>query len=137
MNIEAVKEFFRQDRFVQAAGIEIKSAEAGACECVAKIREIHLNAGNVVQGGMIFTIADFAFAVAANCRHGNVVSLNNNITYVRPPKGKLLIARAREKAATRKTCLYEVEITDELETPVAFMTTSGYIKGGSIGLPEK
>ena len=96
--------------------------------------EQHLNAGNVVQGGMIFTIADFTFAVAANCKHGNVVSLNNNITYVRPPKGKTLIARARETAFTRKTCLYEVEITDDLGTPVAFMTVSGFIKNGSLGL---
>ena len=86
MDIERVKGFFRQDRFVQALGIEIKSADAGTCECTAEIVEQHLNAGNVVQGGMIFTIADFTFAVAANCKHGNVVSLNNNITYVRPPK---------------------------------------------------
>lgn len=134
MDIERVKEFFRQDRFVQALGIEIKSADAGTCECTAEIIERHLNAGNVVQGGMIFTIADFAFAVAANCKHGNVVSLNNTITYVRPPKGKILIARAQEIAFTRKTCLYEVEITDDLDTPVAFMTVSGFIKDGSIGL---
>ena len=64
----------------------------------------------------------------------NVVSMNNNITYVRPPKGKTLIARAKEISATRKTCLYEVELTDELGTQVAFMTATGYIKGGSIGL---
>lgn len=134
MDIERVKEFFRQDRFVQALGIEIESADAGTCECTAEIREQHLNAGNVVQGGMIFTIADFTFAVAANCKHGNVVSLNNNITYVRPPKGRRLIARAKETASTRKTCLYEVEITDDAGTPVAFMTVSGFIKGGSIGL---
>ncbi|MEF9988824.1 MAG: PaaI family thioesterase, partial [Christensenella sp.] len=86
-------------------------------------------AGNVVQGGMIFTIADFAFAVAAHCKHGIVVSLTNNITYVRPPKGNILIARASETAATRKTCLYDVVITDELGTQVAYMSTSGYIKG--------
>ena len=31
MDIERVKGFFRQDRFVQALGIEIKSADAGTC----------------------------------------------------------------------------------------------------------
>lgn len=134
MDIAKVKEFFKKDRFVDGLGIEIADAEAGRCECRAEIAERHLNAGNVVQGGMIFTIADFTFAVAANCAHGNVVSLSNNITYVRPARGKTLIARARELSATRRTCLYEVEVTDEMETPVAFMTVTGFIKEGSIGL---
>lgn len=134
MDIDKVKEFFQKDRFVHANGIDIVSAGEGTCECAAVIAESHLNAGNVVQGGMIFTIADFAFAVASNCKHSNVVSMSNNITYVRPPKGKTLIARAKEISATRKTCLYEVELTDELGTQVAFMTATGYIKGGSIGL---
>lgn len=134
MDIARVKEFFKQDRFVDGLGIKIVSAGEGTCECAAQIEDKHLNAGNVVQGGMIFTIADFTFAVAANCAHGNVVSLSNNITYVRPPKGKTLIARAKELSATRKTCLYEVEITDELKTPVAFMSVSGFIKEGSLGL---
>ena len=116
MDIDKVKEFFQKDRFVHANGIDIVSAGEGTCECAAVIAESHLNAGNVVQGGMIFTIADFAFAV------------------VRPLKGKTLIARAKEISATRKTCLYEVELTDELGTQVAFMTATGYIKGGSIGL---
>lgn len=134
MDIEKVKAFFKKDRFVDGLGIEITDAEPGRCECTAQIEERHLNAGNVVQGGMIFTIADFAFAVAANCAHGNVVSLTNNITYVRPPKGETLIARARELSATRKTCLYEVEVSDERNTPVAFMTVTGFIKEGSAGL---
>ncbi|MEG2626251.1 MAG: PaaI family thioesterase [Christensenella sp.] len=129
MDIKEVREYFENDRFVRALGIEIVSAEEGKCECAAKIEDCHLNAGNVVQGGMIFTIADFAFAVAAHCKHGIVVSLTNNITYVRPPKGNMLIARASETAATRKTCLYDVVITDELGTQVAYMSTSGYIKG--------
>ncbi|MEG2881612.1 MAG: PaaI family thioesterase [Christensenella sp.] len=129
MDIKEVREYFENDRFVRALGIEIVSAEEGKCECAAKIEDCHLNAGNVVQGGMIFTIADFAFAVAAHCKHGIVVSLTNNITYVRPPKGNMLIAQASETAATRKTCLYDVVITDELGTQVAYMSTSGYIKG--------
>ncbi len=134
MDIEKIKKFFKNDRFVDGLGIKIVDAEAGQCECAAQIEEKHLNAGNVVQGGMIFTIADFTFAVAANCAHGNVVSLTNSITYVRPPKGKTLIARAKERSATRRTCLYEVEVTDELNTPVALMNVTGYIKEGSLGL---
>ena len=134
MDIERVKEFFRQDRFVQALGIEIESADAGTCECTAEIREQYLNAGNVVQGGMIFTIADFTFAVAANCAHGNVVSLSNNITYHRPPKGAVLFASAKEISATRRTCLYEVCVYDDLDTQVAYMTVTGFIKDGGIGL---
>ncbi len=134
IDIEKVKAFFLKDRFVHCNGIEIVSAQEGMCECAAKIEEMHLNAGNVVQGGMIFTIADFTFAVAANCKHGNVVSLNNNITFLRPPKGGTLIARAREISATRRTCLYEVEVTDDAATQVALMTATGYIKEGSLGL---
>lgn len=134
MNIQKVKEFFKNDRLVETLGIEILLAEPGSCECRADIQEKHLNAANVVQGGMIFTIADFAFAVAANCKHPNVVSLNNTITYVRPPKGKVLLAQASEISATRRTCLYEVKVTDELGTEVAHMMATGFIKEGEIGL---
>ncbi|WP_082903241.1 PaaI family thioesterase [Christensenella timonensis] len=134
MDIERVKKFFEMDRFVKGLGIVIDSAGEGECVCSALIEDKHLNAGNVVQGGMIFTIADFTFAVAANCKHGNVVSLSNNITYNRPPKGKKLIASAKEISATRRTCLYEVEVCDELGTNVAYVTVTGFIKEGSIGL---
>ena len=119
---------------MDALGIEIVSAGEGQCTCRAQIRETHLNAGNVVQGGMIFTIADFTFAVAANCAHGNVVSLSNNITYHRPPKGAVLFASAKEISATRRTCLYEVCVYDDLDTQVAYMTVTGFIKDGGIGL---
>ena len=134
MDSECVKKFFEMDRFVKNLGIVIDSAREGECSCSAPIEDKHLNAGNVVQGGMLFTIADFTFAVAANCKHGNVVSLSNNITYNRPPKGKVLKAHAREISATRRTCLYEVKIYDDLDTQVAYMTATGFIKEGSIGL---
>ncbi len=134
MEIERIKEFFERDRFVKGLGISIESADAGECICGVLIEDKHLNAGNVVQGGMIFTIADFTFAVAANCKHGNVVSLSNNITYHRPPKGRKLMACAKEISSTRRTCLYEVEVYDDLGTNIAYVTATGFIKEGSIGL---
>jgi acyl-CoA thioesterase len=44
-----------------------------------KINETHLNAVGVVQGGAIFTLADFAFAVASNSRGKIALAINAEI----------------------------------------------------------
>ena len=53
----------------------------------------HLNAAGTPQGGAIFTLADFAFAVAVNAYAETVtVSLQHDITFLSPAKGSEVIA---------------------------------------------
>jgi acyl-CoA thioesterase len=125
-----IRDRFRGDRYAtDVTGAEIVSAECGHAVCSLALRPDHLNANGAVMGGAIFTLADFAFAVAANgCENdGRVtVSLHNEISFLSPAKGKTLIAEARRLKAGHKTSLYLVDIRDELGTAVAHMSVNGY-----------
>ncbi len=78
-----LKEFFRRDQFAASCGIELLEVSPGGSKVSMKVEERHLNGLRTVHGGAIFTLADFAFAVACNS-HGTVaVALNVNISFVK------------------------------------------------------
>ena len=58
-------DFFKNDRFAMEAGIKLTEVRPGYAKAELKVNEHHLNAGNVVQGGALFTLADLAIAAAA------------------------------------------------------------------------
>ena len=129
-NLEAVRKWFQKDRFAtEVCGIEILEAEQGHAVCEMKITDGHMNAGNVVQGGAIFTLGDFTYAIASNCGGTISVTLDNNISFLAPATGSFLRAEAVEASSTNRLCFYDVSITDEKNTLVAKMTVTGYKKG--------
>ncbi|MBQ8588919.1 MAG: PaaI family thioesterase [Firmicutes bacterium] len=127
-DLQFIRDFFKHDRFATDAGAVIDWVKPGEARCSLELGPQHQNAAGILQGGVAFTLADFAFAVAANVTHPVTVSLNNQIAFLRPPKGAKLIATAKELSAGKTTCYYEVEVTDEFETSVAHMTVTGYIR---------
>ena len=89
----------------------------------------YLNAAGTVMGGAIFTLADFAFAVASNWNKPLHVSTTSQITYLGVARGARLIAEARKVKEGRNTCYYLVEVKDDLGNEVAHVTASGFSKG--------
>ena len=79
------------------------------------------------MGGAAFTLADFAFAVAANQNGREVVTQASQITFLTPAKGKRLTAVAHQVKDGRKTCFYEITVSDDLDTQVAFVTVNGFV----------
>ena len=126
MELEKIRETFQADRFAAEMGAEILEAEPGRAVCALSLRPVHLNANGAPMGGAVFTLADFAFAVAANCERLATVSLSSQIAYLSRPKGERLIAVANRVKEGRSTCYYTVDVTDELGTPVAQVTTTGF-----------
>lgn len=113
MNIDKLKDFFKNDRFAALAGIEIVEVSAGFCKARMEIGKKHLNAANVIQGGAIFTLADFAFAVASNS-HGQLsLAINVNITFLKGKSTGTLYATAREVSEPKRIGAYDVDVTDE------------------------
>ena len=83
MNIDNVRERFRKDRFATGqTDIVIDDAGENYSKCSFIIRDYHLNGIGKVMGGAIFTLADFAVAVAANGENKNSVSLTVTINYL-------------------------------------------------------
>lgn len=51
-------EYFKKDRYIIKNGIEIIEITDNKAVCKAKVTPEHLNAEDVIQGGMLYTIAD-------------------------------------------------------------------------------
>lgn len=127
-DLEEIRTRFFGDCFATAAvGAEIALAEPAHAVCTLKIQPKHLNANGVPMGGVLFTLADFAFAVAANGHSTRItVTQQVSVTFLAPARGQVLTAEARCLKAGRTTCLYTVDITDDLGTQVAHLTVNGY-----------
>jgi acyl-CoA thioesterase len=88
----------------------------------------HLNALKTVQGGAIFTLADFTFAAAANS-HGTVaVAINANMTFMKAASTGTLWAEAREISKNFKIGTYTVEVKDDQGDLVAQFQGLAYRK---------
>ena len=124
--IEEVREYFSRDTFATNAGMVIDEIGDHSAVCSVVIDERHLNAMGNIMGGVHYTLADFAFAVASNWQQAGVVGLNNSIAYLSAVKGKKLIARASLIKDGRTTCAYNVDITDDLGTKVANVQCMGF-----------
>ena len=124
--LDMVRERFSHDRFATVNGAVIEEIAEGYAKCSMRISDNHKNALGAVMGGAIFTLADFAFAVATNWQEQPVVSLDASITFLGKTKGNILIAEEKKIRAGRRTCCYVVEITDELGSQIAYMTSNGF-----------
>ena len=68
-------------------------------------------------------------AKRSNSGGREVVSMQNQISYLSSPKGNTLYAAANCIKSGRSTCLYEVVVTDDTGRMVAFTTVSGFVVG--------
>ena len=125
--IEEVRAFFKDDRYAtETTGIEITGIGDRYAKVELDVQDGHRNALGAVMGGVYFTMADFAFAIASNHDGDATVTLGSHITYLSPAKGTHLIAETSCVKDGRRTCCYEILVTDELGTEVAKVTTEGY-----------
>jgi acyl-CoA thioesterase len=124
ITIENVK----NDQFAILLGIEIVEVRIGYALLKLCIEEKHLNGIGMVQGGALFTLADYAFGVAANADGSTAVGINANISYFKTPKGKTIYAEAMEESTNKKICGYKVLIKDEDGSLVASFSGLGYRK---------
>ena len=123
-----LKEMLSADRFAAETGVELLEISPGYAKARMKVTEKHLNAGGVCQGGALFTLADLAFAAVANSRGRLTLSLNANITFLRPAKLGYVYADATEVFNHHRIPFVEVKITDEQGELIAIFTSSGYRK---------
>ncbi len=127
ITLDEIRERFSQDRFATVNGAVIDAVDEGYAQCSMQLTETHRNALGAVMGGAIFTLADFAFAVASNWNKSPQVSLNASINFLGRAKGDKLIARAQKIKEGRTTCYYEVKVSDESGNQVAHMTSGGFV----------
>ena len=130
--METVKQYFKNDRFSERVNIELLAVSPGQARAKMTLHPHHCNALGTVQGGAIFTLADFAFAAASNS-HGTVaVGINVSISYLKAAKSGTLWADAREIAKNFKLGAYTVEVKDDEGDLVALFQGMVYRKNEKI-----
>ena len=128
-NLERIRKTFSADVYATSTtGIYIEDAYKGYSRCSLDIRPEVLNANNTVMGGALFTLADFAFAVASNCESMNTVGVTSQISFMTTAKGSKVTAEARCVREGRNMCFYEVTVSDDTGRTVAKASMTGFIK---------
>ena len=126
-DLERARAVFGKDRFAVETGCVIEEAEAGRARCSLAVETRHRNALGTPMGGAVFTLADYAFAVASNFDRDVYVSTSADVHFLTAARGSTLFAEAKEIRCGRRTCLFDVTVTDELGTQVAYLTIAGML----------
>ena len=134
MNIDEIRQFFQSDKYLVLTDVHIEDARLEWCRCSLKVQPFHMNSAGAVQGGALYTLADSAFAVAANLRHMTehdnriTVSQSASISYISAGKsGSTLYAEAHKVGGGKRSSVYRVDITDREGLLIATMTCNGCV----------
>ncbi len=128
MNLEELKTFVsNNDRFAKNNDIELLEVKNGYAKTSMRIKEKHLNAANVVHGGAIFTLADFAFGVASNTDGYLALAVNVSISFINSVSSGTLFAVAEKVESSKHLASYRVDISDDKGNIVAIFQGMAYI----------
>ena len=131
--MQKLQHFFEEnDRFAKLLGFHIEAFTEGMATVSAVIKQEHLNAANVVHGGFLFSLADYAFALASNSHNILSLSISSNILFQKAKPSGTLFAYAKELSDGKKIATYEVRICDEQENTIATFTGTVYRKEVSV-----
>ncbi len=119
---EVARHIGKHDRLVELMGITIEEVDKGYARVRMDVKDRHLNAAEVCHGGVIFSLADLAFALASNS-HGTVaLGIEASISYSRAAViGERLTAEATEEYLGKKTATYTIRVKNQDSKPVAVM----------------
>jgi acyl-CoA thioesterase len=129
---EAVgREMYARDHNSHALGIQLDEIRPGYARMHVKIRREMTNGHDTCHGGIIFTLADTAFAYACNSRNLITVASGASIDFVAPAHpGDTLLATAEERVLAGRTGVYDIEVRDQHGHPVAYFRGRSYrVKG--------
>lgn len=110
----------RADTAKISFGIRITELERGRAVLTMLIREDMVNGFGITHGGMVFTLADTAFAYACNEGANAVVAAGVDITFTRScGAGDTLTAVATRRWLSGRNGLYDITVTDQHDQVVA------------------
>lgn len=122
-----------RDHAAQALGIAIVRVQPGAALLTMPVRHDMVNGHHICHGGMIFSLADTAFAYACNSYNRNTVASACHIDFLAPAKeGELLEAEAVEQSAAGRTGVYDVTVRVAGGRTVALFRGKSYRISGEV-----
>jgi len=124
---------YSQDRASQALGIEIDIPGPGTAVATMCVRADMVNGFDICHGGLVFTLADTAFAFACNAYDDLTVAGSASIDFLRPSMlGDRLRAIAREDRRGKRTSFYTVYVCNQDDALVALFRGRSVSKGEAV-----
>jgi acyl-CoA thioesterase len=118
------------DAFSQWLGIERLEEGPGFCTLQMIVRAEMVNGFSIAHGGITFSLADSALAFAANSHGEKAVSVDTQISHLRPVQtGDVLLARATEVHRSRRFGVYDVVVTNQEDKKVALFKGHVFFTG--------
>lgn len=126
-NMDDIRAYFAKDEFAikcLGATIDDYDFDTGVATVSMEIDDRHHNAQGFVMGGVFFSLADYALAVASNVNQPPSASTNASIAHMRRVKGNKLKAVAYPDKLGRNLAFFTVDILDEPGNLVARMSAT-------------
>ena len=127
----AAASMYEADACSRWLGMAIEEVRPGYARLSMTVRPEFLNGHAICHGGLMFTLADSAFAFACNSHNINTVASGCTIEFLRPVQGgDVLTAEAVEQILSGRHGVYDIKVTNRAGEPVAmFRGKSAQIKG--------
>lgn len=111
---------FDGDRASQMLGMRIESCGPGKATVSMAVRADMVNGHGICHGGLLFALADSAFAFACNSHGDNTVAAGAAIEFLAPGReGDVLRATAQELWRAGRAGIYEIEVRNQRDETVA------------------
>jgi acyl-CoA thioesterase len=124
---------YANDTASKALGIEIEIPEIGSAVATMRVRQDMTNGFDMCHGGLIFTLADTAFAFACNAYDDVTVAGSGTVEFLRPAfEGDELRAVALEEHRGKRSGVYAVEVVNQRAEFVALFRGRAVARGQSL-----
>ena len=129
----AVAALFERDRAAQALGMRVAAVSPGAARVTMRVRPDMLNGHGSCHGGLIFALADTAFALACNSHNQRTVAAAAAIDFLAAAReGDELEAAAHELWRTQRNGIYEITVSNQEGARIALFRGRSYRIEGQI-----
>ncbi|HZF26190.1 MAG TPA: hydroxyphenylacetyl-CoA thioesterase PaaI [Steroidobacteraceae bacterium] len=133
----AGEKLYEGDNASRMLGIRVLETTPGRARVSMLVRADMVNGHRVCHGGLVFTLADTAFAFACNSYGPNTLASAASIDFLAPGReGDELTATASELWRSGRSGLYQVEVTNQKGERIALFRGRSQRVGGNLLDPQ-
>ncbi|HWZ61852.1 MAG TPA: hydroxyphenylacetyl-CoA thioesterase PaaI [Steroidobacteraceae bacterium] len=135
---QAAHALYERDRASQALGMRLTAVGPGTARVVMTVRGDMLNGHRTCHGGLLFALADSAFAFACNSYNDSTVAAAAAIDFLSGAReGDELTAEARELWRSARNGIYEITVSNQRGERVALFRGRSYRIEGQVTTLEE
>jgi acyl-CoA thioesterase len=129
----AASAMYAHDHASRALGMRVLEVRPGYARLSMAVRQDMVNGHGICHGGLIFTLADSAFAFACNSYDSVTVAAAATVEFLLPGRlGDELTAVAQERSRARRSGIYDVEVRNQMGDCIALFRGRSHEIGGSL-----